>query len=91
MKSQIGVHNIILLQNDIQLFDVVECIAHSIQVMKLEMNEETMTAAVAGNVEVCYNRVFNTLCGNSWRNVEASLVCKELGYSEFGKKMLIPH
>ena len=41
-----------------------------------------------GRVEMCLNGEFTTICDDSWDNVDASVLCKELGFSEHGMYML---
>ena len=41
-----------------------------------------------GRVEICRNGTYHTLCadiGAGWDNSDAVVVCKELGFSPFGK------
>ena len=38
-----------------------------------------------GNVEICVNGVWGTICDPSWGATEAKVICTSLGYSEQGK------
>ena len=36
-----------------------------------------------GRVEICRNQQWGTVCDNMWSSVDATVVCRHLGYSGF--------
>ena len=41
---------------------------------------------IQGRVEYCYDGSYQTLCTDEWSDTDASVVCRELGFSPYGTK-----
>ena len=62
------------------MFIALQCQRGHLRLVSGQKNNE-------GRVEMCFNETWGTICGQSWRQVEATVTCRQLGYSEHGINM----
>lgn len=42
------------------------------------------TTSAEGHVEICKNNLWGSICRNGWDNIDARVVCRQLGFSAAG-------
>ena len=43
------------------------------------------TSPVMGTVQICHNQDWGTVCANGWNDMDAIVVCRQLGFSDQGE------
>ena len=72
------------MNNDI-LNHFISCLACPSMKVRLMNGTKVSTTVGRGRVEICYNNTFNTICDDLWDDLDARVVCNQLGFDGKGK------
>ncbi len=53
--------------------------------VRLGAGYDHYTDFVSGEVQICLNGTFGSVCDDSWDNHDASVLCRQIGFSPLGK------
>lgn len=58
----------------------------------MDYNDHTMQSGSGGRdygrIEVCVGENWGTICDDFWQNQDASVACRQLGFSAYGKPLI---
>ena len=55
-----------------------------------EVRLDGTNSSSEGRVEMCYNGVWGSICYNGWDNIDAAVVCRQLGFQGQSKSKNMP-
>ena len=68
---------------NVLLYPAIACPFMTVRLMNAT---EVSTTVGRGRVEICFNNTFNTICDDFWDDLDARVVCNQLGFDGKGEK-----
>lgn len=65
-----------------QTIQYIECTDGEIRLVGSEAQNE-------GNVQICYNNAWGSVCDDGWDTNDANVVCRQLGFQSYGRNLTI--
>lgn len=89
--SVFGFSSVIMVVSAFFCSVTVSCDGGYVKLVNTEPGDREVAkdTLVAGRVEMCLEGGFRSICDEHWTNQEASVLCRELGFSEHGKKQVL--
>lgn len=69
--------------NYLDYFMIIGCPSNALRLVGTDAN------ALSGRVEICNVDVWGTVCDDSWGNVDAMVVCRQLGLRPTGHLIIM--
>ena len=75
-------HNIIII---IIIIFLSHLLTHSLGCTTGDIRLQGGANSLTGRVEICNNRIWGTVCDDSWGAADARVVCRQLQHSDIGE------
>ncbi len=72
-------------------FLLVNCVEGNVRLTNdnVDVHDFIKDEVARGRVDICINNAFVTVCDMLWNNMDASVVCQQLGFSPHGTNLFV--